>query len=247
MKRLKKIQFIFSGGIFFLLLFSACQKEPSYTKREISENLSAFHTIEIDGVYDIVLIQDTIFGIFISGSEKEVDKTSFIVSDSVLSLSTGRAGQFLHPRRENMQVDIHVKNLRRINIHETCKIFAPDPLGYGTDEIGIVVDTKLAEIDLNLACKTFYYWNNPNGTKMKLTGNVQELKIWNAGLSQVDASALHSDYVLCENGSLGNCSVRAQQKLEYSITNKGHIYYYGNPAEIVPVVVDSDGKLIKAD
>lgn len=246
MKRIKNTYlFLALGFLSAAFSFSSCSKgnEPL----TVSENLAAFHTIEIDGVYDIVLIQDTINSISISGTEKQIDKSIYSVSDSVLSISTGHAGEYLHPKNENMQLTIHISNLKRINIHETCKIISSDPIGHANDEIGIVIDTKLAEIDLNLACRTFYYWNNPNGTKMKLTGTVQELKIWNAGLGQVDASLLNSDYVLCENGSLGNCQVRALQKLEYSITNKGDIYYFGNPAEIVAVEVTAAGKLIKGD
>lgn len=247
MNRLKKTFFFFAGGIFIALFFFSCQKDETNFEKTKSVNLDLFHTIEVNSPYDIFLVQDTFCGITISGSEKEIDKTTLTVSDSVLKLETGHAGQFIHPHRRNMLVYIHVPNLKRINIHETCKIVSEDPIGHGTDEIGVVVDTKLAELDLNLACKTFYYWNNPNGTEMKLTGNVQELKIWNAGLGQVEASTLQSDYVLCVNGSLGDCSVRANQKLEYSITNKGNIYYYGNPAEIVEFTVPAGGKLIKAD
>lgn len=246
MKRIKNTyRFWALGFLSAVLLFSSCSKgNDSLT---VKENLAAFHTIEIDGVYDIVLIQDTLNSISVTGTEKQIDKSVYSVSDSVLSISTGHAGEYLHPKNENMQITIHISNLKRINIHETCSIVSHDPIGHANDEIGIVVDTKLAEIDLNLGCRTFYYWNNPNGTKMKLTGTVQELKLWNAGLGQVDASLLHSDYVLCENGSLGNCQVRASQKLEYSITNKGNIYYYGNPAELVAGPLTAAGKLIKAD
>ena len=246
MKRLKNIYlFLATGFLSALLAFSSCSKgnDPLTVK----ENLAAFHTIEIDGVYEIILIQDTISSISITGTEKQIDKSVYSVSDSVLSVSTGHTGDYLHPKNENIRITIHIRNLKRINIHETCKIVSYDPIGNPNDEIGIVVDTKLADIDLNLGCRTFYYWNNPNGTKLKLKGDVQELKIWNAGLAQVNSTGLNAEYVLCENGSLGDCQVRAAQKLEYSITNRGNIYYYGNPAEIVVGIHSSDGKLIKAD
>lgn len=247
MKRIHPYLCLLAAVFLAAQLFHSCRKADLAERITNVTELSAFHTIEVNGVYDIYLVQDNAFYVSVTGYPDELEKTEVTVSDSTLDIRTGHAGQFLHPRRENMTMYIHVDHLRRINIHEGCRIMTSGPLGYTNDEIGVVSDTKLAELDLELDCKTFYYWNNPNGTKMKLRGQVQELKLWNSGLGQVDASALDAVYVLCENGSLGDCRVRASSQLDYSISNQGNIYYYGNPPLIGAVGPEEGGKLIKGD
>ena len=100
------------------------------------------------------------------------------------------------------------------------------------------------EADLELNCDVFYYWNNPNGSYMKLRGQVDELKLWNSGLSQVDASELQTRYALVDTGSQGPCRVRPSETLEYSITGIGDIYCAGNPPSIILRQKTGDGQLI---
>lgn len=243
-----KLRILATGFFLPALLLLSCGKEELPDTVQ-TQTLEGFHTIDVRGVYDIALVQDTVNAITITGYEKPLGKTTVSISDSVLTLETGGGtGQFLHPKRGNTKVELHVKNLRRINVLETCSISTLNALGTGSDEIGIVVGTKLTDIDLELACKTFYYWNDPSAVKMKLRGHVQQLKLWNSGLGQVDAQNLQADYVLCDNGSQGECRVSPLQQLEYSISNKGNIYYYGSPAQITEVRVESgSGQLIKVN
>jgi hypothetical protein len=228
------------------IAFVSCTKEENrdaLVNRDISPG--NFNTIEVNGVYDIYIIQDTVCSVEVEGIKKRVEKTSAAIHDSTLVVETSRRGEFLHPGEPNTKLFIHVDTLKRINVNEACHIRTRNALS--GHEIGIVVKTRMMEADLDLACDVFYYWNNPNGSHLNLAGNVSELKLWNAGLSSVDASGLTTNYALVENGSQGECRVKATQTLEYSLTNTGNIYYYGNPPVVLPLAVSGTGQLIKAD
>jgi hypothetical protein len=233
-----------------LLMLGAlsCNNDPDadFVTREFA--VTDFHTIDIDGVYEIQLVQDTVCKVTMTAPPRVLDKNTITVNDSVLTMHEKNGSHWLHPRESNSKVVIHVNHLKRMNVHEACSLFTAGPLGHTTDEIGMVVDyAKMMEADLELDCATFYYWNDPNGAYLKLRGRTENLKLWNTGLAQVDASALTAMYVLADNGSQGSLKVRAMQTLEYKLTNIGNISYFGSPPQINTLGNTGTGQLIKAD
>lgn len=227
---------------------TSCSKNPDadFVTREIA--VTDFHTIAIEGVYEIELVQDTVCKLTVTAPPRVFEKNTFSVSDSVLTMHEKHGSHWLHPRESNTKVVIHVNRLKRLDVHETCNIRTAGPLGHTTDEIGMVVDyAKMMEADLELDCGTFYYWNDPNGAYVTLRGRTENLKLWNTGLAQVDAAALTAMYVLADNGSQGQLRVRAMQTLEYKLSNTGNIAYYGSPPQINALGNTGTGQLIKAD
>lgn len=227
------------------LTFSSCNKDGAGDIITRSVPTPEFRFIVIEGTFDVFLIQDTVCSVTFTGEKRIVDRCTAEMSGQTVVLRGSKRGEFLHPNEQTTAVYIHVDTLERINVHEDCAIRTQNALT--GNEIGLVVGTRFLDADLELACNVFYYWNNPDGTHLRLTGTTNQLKIWNAGLGSVDASNVTSAYVEVENGSQSDCKVRAIQKLEYSLTSIGNIIYFGNPPELVRKTVDGTGELIKGD
>ena len=226
-------------------MFSSCKKDGAGDIITKSFDIQNFHTIEVNGTFDIVLIQDTVCSIEFVGEQRVVDRCSSEQIGQTITLSGSKRGEFLRPNEKFTVVYIHVDTLSRINVNSDCAIKTQNALT--GNEIGLVVGTRFLEAELELNCATFYYWNNPNGTHLILTGQANKLKIWNAGLGTVDASAVNTPYVEIVNGSQNTCKIRATQKLEYSLTSVGDILYFGNPTEILARTIDGTGELLKGD
>ena len=229
-----------------IVLFASCRKSDE-DKEMISRSyaVNEFRTINVKGVADIYLVQDTLYSVEFRGMRYVLDGSGAVSENNILTLTSKPKGAYLRPGDPTIEMYIHVDTLERINIMESCNIRTMNALT--GKEIGVVVDTKMSRADLELACETFYYWNNPNGYTMNLRGQVDQLKVWNSGLGNIDASKLYAGYVEVVNGGHGDCKVRASGKIVYSLTSVGNIYYYGNPAQLEPVLVNSSGQLIKAD
>jgi hypothetical protein len=223
----------------------SCRKEE-YKKFAVKEEaVTDFHTIDINGIFDVYLIQDTISFVRFEGEERLMKRTTAEVKDSVLILENPHKGEWLRPHEKTMAVYVHVKSLKLINANQAGGIHSVNELtGY---EIGLIVKTQMLVADLKLGCHVFYYWNSPNGANLTLNGQVDQLKIWNAGLGNVHAENLVSRYVLAENNSQNNTFVRATEQLDYSLTSVGNIYYYGSPTNLQDKGSTGSGKLIKAD
>jgi len=221
-----------------------CNKNGDAPVTRTIQGVTGYHTINIDGGFKVVLIQDSLGYVEFYGVEKHLNTCVATVTDSVLSLDGNHRGEFLHPGEPATEVRVHCSSLKLINANDDCSLRSELLNG---SEIGVVVGCRSFEGNLNLNCNTFYYWNNPGGSNVTLSGNVTVLKYWTVGLSTLDAKNLVADYVLVSHGSQNVIQVSPVQTLEYSITNIGDLIYYGNPPQIVPVLLTGTGELINGN
>ena len=220
---------------------NSCKK--SMDSAFIEKSLEEFDTVTFNSSFEVFLIQGTENKIKIEGAERIIDNIDFTIKNNTLTLENSFKHGWLHPSKNKVKVYLTVNQLSRINANETCKIQSVNTL-IG-NEIGLVFTGKLNEATLDLNCNTFYYWNNfPCGGKVTLSGNTNELKIWNVALMAIDAQNLVSNYILVNNASKGDCKITCLQTLDYSITGEGNIYVSGNPSTIIKTEESSTGKLI---
>ncbi len=224
-----------------MLLFS-CKKE-NQQNTTIYKNLSEFSKIELNGVFDVYLKQDSVYSIEIVGNENWVGNIVFKVENEILKIDNQAKGKWLKPKEDKVKIYISSNRPKMIFANETCNIETLNPII--SDEFGIVMSSKLNQANLELNCNTFYFWNNfPCGGKLTLRGNAEILKIWNFAIMSVDAKNLTTEYALIENSSKGNCEVFVTNKMEYSIHGIGDIHLYGNPKELILNEISSTGKLL---
>jgi hypothetical protein len=231
------------SGVLMLILCFGCNKGEFITR---SHEPEAFTQIVFDSPYEVVFHPADFFRIGIQGHEDFVQAVQFTWADSTLIVKTDARATWMHPEDNKIRLDIFGDSLREIRANETCHISSSDSLH--AEELGLVVGSKLNISNLILDCRTFYYYNNfPCSGTMRFSGKVEELKIWNSALMEVDASTCQADYVLVENNSAGNCTVNAQNRIDYRIGGNGDIRVYGQPQVINILGISGDGELILLD
>lgn len=243
-----KIKYAFSAVAICILtnmLLISCSKDGAGDIVTKSFNVQGYHTIEVDGVLDVVIVQDSIEYVEFSGEARNISRCVAVVTDSLLHIDGSKRGEFFRPNEMTTKAIVHVRNLRLIEVNEDCNISSTNRIG--GHEFGVISRTRFADIKLQLGCNIFYYWNNVNGTHVELEGRVHTVKLWNSGLGGIDASQLDADYAEVVNGSQSDVKVRAFTKLDYGITSVGNIIYYGNPAQITQDAATGNGSLIKGD
>ncbi len=235
-----------SGLILLALLLSSCERFGKDDIAEKSDGLSAFNTLRVDGPVNVYLSMDTANSITIRGNPAIVDNIRYGIVDGVLTLRSEYPYKMFIPSSNKADIFLKITSLKRIEIAEASGIKSTGTIT--GDELGLVVMAKYADIDLNVNCHTFYYWDySLSGGRISLAGETKELKIWNFSLMTVDASALESEKVICDNNGRSPCYVRAMIELDYNIRGQGNIYYYGDPSAINAGEISSSGKLIRAD
>ncbi len=233
----------------FIVLLSSCQKTRdcfSNSGEEIilESVLEEFDSLFVNDDFIVYLIQDTVNYISISGHEAFVNSTTFKIEDNSLILRNNHKCKFSKPKSNQISVYIKVNEISRIRLNAASKIISETELS-NDDEIGLIIGSKYTEVDLNLNCKTFYYWNTHlNGGKIILNGKVENLKLWNTSLGSVNASNLSAENVLIDTDSKADCHVNSNIKLDCTIRGEGNVYYTGTPSVILVNDTSSTGKLI---
>jgi len=204
-----------------------------------------FTWVNVNNVFDIYLVQDTAWSVTVKGMPRAMERLKISYVGDTLILDRSRKGEYLRPKTGNPEVYLHFDSLSRINTYETCYIKSLNAItGYS---LGIVDETKLIEVDLELNNRTFYYWNNPNGSLLRLKGRALELKLWHSGLSSIDASKLKADLVIAENASQGESRIHANNELIYKLASTGNIVFTGNPSVITKIPAEGTGKLVRVN
>jgi hypothetical protein len=231
--------------VLLFLLFIACD-EDNGNEAAVYETLSPFNALELNSVFDVYLIQDTIDAIRVTADESVINNIVFRVDNEILRINNSAELKWLQPATNKVKLFIHFRTLSKIWPNETCSITTLNPIQVREFSIIMGHHPKLAVMNLELDCETFYYWNNHQcGGKLTLRGQVQYLTVLSFGLMSVEADGLRSEYALIENNSKGDCKVHVSSQLEYSIRSVGNIYLQGSPASIIPGEISSSGRLIK--
>lgn len=234
--------------IFAGLLFS-CQKAKDCLtgagKEVIIESpVSDFDSLFVNDVFEVHLIQDTVNYITIKANKAFAESTTFKITDNTLILENNHKCKFSKPKKNKIKIYLQVKKISRIRLNAPSKLISDNVLQHD-NEIGLIADSKFNEADLDLNCKTFYYWNTHlNGGKINLHGEVENLKLWHSSLCSVDADNLSVENVLVDTDSNADSYIRVKNKLDCTIRGNGNVYYYGNPDILIVNDTTSIGKLI---
>lgn len=237
----------FRGFIPILLMGSlilSCERDEQ-TESTHFQQLSPFHTVELNSVFDVYLIQDSAFSLKIVADDAVIKNVVVSLEEGILRVTNGSNVKWLNPETNKVKLYITANRLSEIQPNETCMIKSLNPII--SDDFRVVMGhhPKLAELDLELNNSTFYYWNNHQcGGKLTLRGKTGDLVAYTFGYMAVDAAGLSADRALIENNSKADCRVWVNDKIEYSIRGLGDIYLHGRPDEVIQNEQTSEGELI---
>jgi hypothetical protein len=219
-----------------------------YEETERFEKLSEFLVLEIQSVFSIYLIQDTLYSIKIVGDDDVVKNVTATITENTLKLKNHSKKQWLNPENNKVKIFISSPTLHAIWAKETYSLESVNTIVTNSLTVINYPNVKVSEIHLDLDCGTFFYWNNwLAGGHLSLTGKSHHLDINSYALHTVNTAGLKAANAVINLFSKSDCEIRVSDKLEYSIHSTGNIYLYGNPSEVIQIERTSTGKLIKAD
>jgi hypothetical protein len=241
----KVVRLIF--WIWLGLMFSQCKKEGclyssgEYTTQVLVEN--PFDTIEVWGLFNIELVQDTSCFVEALGGSNVVDRVEAEVVHSSLSLYNYN-NCFWYRDYEKVHLRIHFEDIKRILVHQTSLVYSVDSI---TDNFLLEIRGDMAETDLILNNEyIFFLGYMESGGKYKFRGISEKIRLQGYYTSVVDASELKSSVADIRNYSISDYKVWVTDELKVQIHNRGNVYLKGNP-DLVFDSINSSGKLIPLD
>jgi hypothetical protein len=215
--------------IAIVLIFISCEGIFSKDKNEIIRKdiaLNRFNHIKIYGIYDVILIQDTVHKLTIEGAEDVVADIEAWVDNDTLIIRDMHKNLFRIEERPTLY--LHFADITYLCTFNPAKVTNVDTLRldwfyfYPIGEIG--------EAQLTVKCNFFGMDNSANTLgRFYIRGMTQTARFYNRYGSSIYADSLISRVVYVFNESVGAVYVNVGEELKVYVWGPGNIYYSGDP------------------
>ena len=234
---MKKILIYLIISSFFII---SCQKiffNEDESTRELF--LEDFHAVKIIGIYNIVLIQDSLNRLVITG-KNDVNSIDAVVNDDTLIINNRKKISF-NPNKNTLA--FHFSSLEYMVTYDPVNISNEDTIK--ADQFIYVAFGGITEIRLAIKCNYLYVYNSGNTLGyFYFNGNATDCGFYNRY-----GCSIFADSLLCKNAeiineSVGDVHINANEHIKAFIWGPGNIYYYGTPV-IEIAEKRGDGKIIR--
>jgi hypothetical protein len=227
-----------------LMIFTGCSgiftgDDGEIIRKEVS--LNEYRYINIYGIYNLILKQDTIHKLIMEGTTDVIaDIEAQVIADTLIIRD---AHKDLFRIEEKPTLCLQFSDLARLVTYNPVHVTNEDTLKlnrfyfYPIGEIG--------EASLTVECNFFGLDNSANTLgRFYIRGRTHTAKFFNRYGSSIYADSLVSQIVQVFNESAGDVYVNAGELLEIYIWGPGNIYYSGDP--VIEIVEKKDsGKVLK--
>lgn len=215
--------------LIYIVLFSSltisCQKiffNEEEGTREIP--LVDFHDVKINGIYNLVLVQDSTDKLVIKG-KNDIGSIDAITRADTLFIDDNKKRSF-NPDKNSLV--LHFTHLNQIEFYGPVKFTNRDTIK--ADNFTLIAVGEIAEVRLVIKCNSLVVLNNSNTLGyFHLIGKTTEAWFWNRY-----GSCMYADSLICRNAvvyneSIGDVHINASDNLNAFIRGPGNIGYYGTP------------------
>ncbi len=227
-----------------LMIFYSCSgifrnDDLEIIRKELS--LNEYRYISIYGIYNLILIQDTIHKLTMEGTADVIDDIEAqVVADTLVIRDTHKN---LFRIEEKPTLYLHFSDLARLVTHNPVQVNNEDTLKL--DRFYFYPLGEIGEASLTVESNFFGLDNSANTLgRFYVRGRTHAVKFFNRYGSSIYADSLVSQIVQVFNESAGDVYVNAGELLEVYIWGPGNIYYSGNP--VIEIVERKDsGQVLK--
>ncbi|MDX1905405.1 MAG: head GIN domain-containing protein [Bacteroidia bacterium] len=189
------------------------------------ENLEGFHSIEVDGAFEVELVQGSASHIKLSGSEKDLANVVVSISDSTLHV---RYQNGFNIATGHIQARIESPVLNRVDISGAVEVDCENGIKSrafsiemsGASNTHIPLETEELQIHLSGA------------SNLTLSGTAGLVKAEGSGASHVYGEDLEAQVVRVHQSGASTFSMRAVRELHAEASGASHVTYHGTPAVV---------------
>lgn len=213
------------AAITLLILLASCQKLFFNDDEETHViTTGPFSAVIVNGIYNLILIQDSTDKLVITGSNNPGDINAEVKNDTLVIRDNRNFS--LNPGRNT--IEIHFRKLGYILTYDPVNITVEDTIR--ADRLSWDAIGEIAEGSLTIDCNLFILCNSGNTLGfITLRGRTDMLVVFNRYGGSVFASGLSCKHADITNESAGDVHVNASERLTAYIWGPGTIYYSSDP------------------
>ncbi len=232
-----------------MTLFLSCNKQDSpdcfQTAGEyatVRRELEPFTLIELHDYVQLELFDTNVHFIEISAPENLITDIATELSGGKLEIRNDNTCNWVRSFKNKITVRIYAPAFHEIENFGTGNITSINQLQESRLKIENRHSAGLVRLDVLMDTLSLYIHTGVSDAL--LTGSATTTEIFNQGLGFVDARDLQSQYTFCNNSSINDIYINAEQYLYALIQFSGNIFYSGSPND-VDAVIEGDGEVIQ--
>ena len=203
----------------------SCQKilfnEEEGTREIPLEN---FHAVKFSGIYDVVLAQDSVNRLVITGSN-DIHSIDAVIEGDTLVIDDHKK-RSLNPARNKLV--LRFRSIDYMQFSDPVNLSNTDTIK--ADRLVLIAAGEIAEVRLVLDCNHLMALDNSNTLGyFHFTGKAESCWLWNRYGSCMYADSLICNEAVVYNESIGDIYLSASLNIQAYIRSSGNIYYYGSP------------------
>lgn len=236
--------------LFTTVLFS-CKKEGPACIKSTGTNtvqirtITSFNNIELSEDINLILQQDTIESITVSGGENLLNYVETSVEGTTLFIKNKNKCEWLRDyEKEKIDVIVHFKDLTKLTYTGSGDVTNTDTLHLNDFEI--LSQYASGSINLYVDADEFYSKVSDGTVDITIKGRSNLSYIYSAAVGRIDHSGLISPNAGVYNEGTGFVKIYANTHMNVQLYGSGNIYSYGNPSTITKDI-RGKGKLINSN
>ncbi len=222
-----------------------CIKRTGTTTIE-KRKLNDFTLMDINGNFNIILIQDTINEASIETGKNLMPMIQTDVSNGRLTLRNDNRCNWTRSYADEIKIYLHIKDMYQIHVNSCCTISNTDTIKLN-DFFIEVAQNSVSHINLTLDTKNFQFAQHSGSGTYIFKGITEYSYYYQKGAGQINATNFKATTTHVVNKSSGDVHVQVLWKLIIEYTGSGNVYYKGNPTEIYYAEAHNPGRLIKEE
>ncbi len=210
--------------------------DESGTRKIVLDN---FHAVDVTGIFNLVLLQDSSDLLEISGKNNIGSIDAYINNDTLI-IRDPHIKSF-NPYKNTLR--LHFTDIKYLVTRDPVTLTCPDTIRAGT--LGYDAIGEIAEVRLKVVCNTLVIVNSANTLGFfHLSGKASTTSYFNRYGCSIFADSLYVKNAIVRNESIGEVHVNASENLTVYINGPGNIFYFGDPVVTI-AEKNGDGRVIK--
>jgi hypothetical protein len=227
-------------GIFLI----SCSKEVIWDEgKEAIRTVRTvkYDTIEFRGIFDVLLVQDTISFVKIFCGENLINHVRTHQKKRYIEISESSEMNWTRNYKRTF-VEMHFTQISQIYIHEGVSLKSSAPVK--SSILSIRDFSGVSEVEIEIDCSGFALSvSKDNSGIYKINGTAGYTRLEPDGSAHFRTENLVTDSCHVVHKGIGDCYVNAKRILEGNITGKGRLYYRNNPSLLLNIE-NNTGKII---
>ena len=234
--------------IFLLIVSQACNKNNCLSSGgdivQQERVLEPFQYVETYNNFEIYLKNDTIHSITVEAGDKLIPFIETKVENNILTIKDLNKCDFLKGY-DTKKLYILVDTLKEITINEASDLYTVDTFNVHSLKVKFLSQLGYCDLTINAHVFQLQIWYASGDFKVK--GYAYSAYLNAESTSFIYADNLSNKICTVNNNSMGDCYVKANEWLYYTIQDSGNIYYSGTPDTVIVKEHSGTGQLIKVN